>query len=205
MQLKTRHRQCCHFLFSFAVVKRLFVVFHLSSPICSALALNAVFRLWKAVLSLLCQWGKSSGHSLTPAELESPSGTKMHRVFLFSRSSLTSQIHGYYHQRNKTEVSRKGVPNFSVHIPHWHCGGRVVLSQCGCCEWTDGRVESSITAAAGCSSIRRQTMWGTMCPRMQMSLTVRDGLCVTDHTDATDSESHFLFIRHIGMLIWEQT
>lgn len=54
------------------------------------------------------------------------------------------------------------------------------LSHSGCCEWMkgmDGRAGSSITAAAAYISIRRQTMWEAMCPRMQMPLTGRDGLC----------------------------
>lgn len=120
-----------------------------------------------------------AGHSLRLADLESPSGTEMRRVFLFWRSALIF-LRLTHPEQNKVNRSTKAL-FFLAQIRHSDCGFTVSYSA-----WPSLAVDtvngwmdacSSITTAAVYISIRRQTMWEPMCPRMQMPLTGRDGLC----------------------------
>lgn len=152
------------------------------------------FRLWFALCCFQimphhcgCVKNPRTGHSPRLADLESPSGTDMRRVFPshFISNRLT------HPEQNKVKGLTKALfflPSFlsfrlrSVSNSAWSSlTGEAVVNG-----WMDGRAGYSITAAAACISIRRQTMWEPMCPRLQMALTGRDGLCDGElHADCT--------------------
>lgn len=162
--------------------------FCFSSLFSPLMGINAVFRLRHAGVALVASVKKIAGtvHSLRLADLK-----KVHLAQrcagCFSPRSPPSQLISMrltHPEQNKVNIISKAL-FFSVYIRLLDCGRRPTapgpLSPTVLMLWmnggADGRAGSSITAAAVYISIRRQTMWEPMCPRMQMPLTGRDGLC----------------------------
>lgn len=173
-----------------------------------------------------------SGHSLRLADLESPSGTRMRRMFLseWSAPHITCPLNIPSYSRNREShyyclfcppLSLN--PSFRLRLVP--CSARSSLSDCGCCEWMQPRMwgegKGWVGGQAAASQPQQSTSasagrpCGSPCVRecrclsqAGMGSAMENRNCMRSKRDATEAERHFMsrfFSQSRRERCWEKT